>query len=704
MIPNGAPASCNITATGTILANGSLGGSPLLGDVYQIQGTIKAHYVDDDEVSNSTLVVTAPDGIHKVTSGLFLLNAHRRGLNTYAARVAAGYESSGVWVPGTWTWEMNFRDRAGNTCTASGSYDVSPTFDNANGFLRQHAGTLNFVTDGNNQAFWPTGIQWYPMSWYGSVSGSMTYNSAEIPALAHVNVNGTDVEYVSGARFNTSTQPSSVFNQIYICPTGPGSCTYYGDVTIHSSIDLTLPSNGGNYSNVQAYLGFVRDFRAWFGASHPFGYNTTLANAAQFLYQWGNNISRFANHNQYMPQTIGSWLGTGFNTYNYTNTGTRSSAWGLPAVDLWFAAAHAAGIHLVWGGMWISSDPGPCPSYVCTSAEQSNLQHYYAMIAARYGAFYDILELTNESRPPQAWTDTIAAVLNQGVPGINGGAPADPYRHLFTLSFWPPSPGSGYSPSYGPGTANPDANLTVVDMMHATVTGGVQGTNTPIYTFQKISEADNGMHAGCPGNVGNGNTLPRWQGEGETGIGIAPSTVTVVAPNDEANGPRIVDETYVMNQCGFIYFGQPSDFGGIDSARPAVNNTWLDLTQGRRFLQQFMQGLDPDASRLNVTLGGGCAANKCSYAALGSSSHIRIELNSSTGDGRTGIPNAVNGGTITFSVPQPNMTGKWWNPATGSIIGMVASSKKAGTKTFTVPNFNVDMWFQLDSSSASKAQ
>jgi hypothetical protein len=116
---------------------------------------------------------------------------------------------------------------------------------------------------------------------------------------------------------------------------------------------------------------------------------------------------------------------------------------------------------------------------------------------------------------------------------------------------------------------------------------------------------------------------------------------------------------------------------------------------GRTLLQQFMAGLDPAAAPVTVTLGGGCTSG-CSYAALGSSQHIRLVLNSSTGNATTGAPNAVNGGAITVSVPQPNMTGKWWNPTTGALIGTVTTSGTAGNQTFTVPNFNVDIWFQLD--------
>jgi hypothetical protein len=73
-----------------------------------------------------------------------------------------------------------------------------------------------------------------------------------------------------------------------------------------------------------------------------------------------------------------------------------------------------------------------------------------------------------------------------------------------------------------------------------------------------------------------------------------------------------------------------------------------------------------------------------------------LELNSNTGNGTTGVPNTVTAGTVTFNVPQASMTGKWWNTANGSIISTITSSSTAGSQTFTAPNFNVDMWFQLD--------
>ena len=82
--------NCNITATGAVQSDGSVSGSPNLGDVYQIQGTVTANYVDDDEVNTSTIVVTAPDGSESIAiqsvGNLALTFDHRAIDGAYAAR------------------------------------------------------------------------------------------------------------------------------------------------------------------------------------------------------------------------------------------------------------------------------------------------------------------------------------------------------------------------------------------------------------------------------------------------------------------------------------------------------------------------------------------------------------------------------------------------------------------------------------------
>jgi len=673
--------SCNITATGTIQADGSLGGDPFLGDVYQIQGTITANYVDDDEAGNSTVTFTAPDG-HTVTVGMFLLNQHTNGTNTYAARVAAGYVSSGNWMPGMWTWSMNYSDRASNTCTATGSFTVQNAFAPSQGFLRQVGATPNLETDGNGKLFYPTG-----MDWYGS---NGTYGEAEVPALAYVTVSGTAVTYVSGTNFTTQTLPSSVSNAIYLCTAGPGSCTLYPNVTINSSTSLTLGSSGGMYSSpIPAYLFFFRNIGAGFG--HALGYEVTISQAFQFYAQWGTTFDRFPDGQGATVENTGGWLGTGYNEYNW-NAATGVPPWGIPAVDLMFAAAHSAGIHLMFGGPTGDAVSFPCPSYTCTTAEQSNLQNFYAMIAARWGAFYDVLEVQNEGTDvPQTFVDYAGTVLETGVSGIAGGNPADPYGHFFTTSYFPNNP-NYYTSTYGPFSSPlvSDAYLNFVDLPHQ----DNAGDTIPVYEY--IADQIGNVN-GCPGNgTGSygGSTLPRFNGEISWPNGVPPSTQTASAPNNEQNGPRIVDEQAVLNQCGGTVFNAITDQISINSTTPITSPTWYDTMSGRTILQRFMVGLDTSAAPITVTLGGGCASSACSYAALGSSNHIRLVLNSATGNSSTGIPNTVRTGTVTLTVPQSGMTGNWVNPSTGAVISTISPS--SGSQTLSVPSFQYDIYLQLD--------
>jgi hypothetical protein len=671
---------CNITAAGTILEDGSLGGDPFLGDVYQIQGTITADYVDDDEAGNSTVTFTAPDE-HTVTVGMFLLNQHTNGTNTYAVRVAAGYVSSGNWMPGTWTWSMNYSDRASNTCTATGSFTVQNAFAPSQGFLRQVGTTPNLETDGNGRLFFPTGMDWYTAG--GTGSGSI-FGEAAIPALAYVTVSGTAVTYVSGTNFTTQTLPSGLSVAMYLCIGGPGSCTLYPNLTINSSTSITLGSSGGTYANpIPAYLFFFRNLGQSF--NHALSNVVTVAQAARFFAQWGTTFGRFPGG---QGATVESrFLGTGYNDYNWsTTTGT---IFGIPSVDLYFAAMHANGIHTMYGGSNAMSG-APCPSSVCNSTELSNLQNYYAMVSARWGAFYDVLELSNEQAEPQTWADYVGTVLTNGVSGIAGGNPADPYGHFFTNSFFPNNP-SYYSSTYGPFSSGPsDAYLNFVDLPHQ----DNEYQATPVYNY--MTDQTGNVNS-CPGNGSGGyggNTLPRFNGEINWPLGVPPATQTASAPNNEQNGPRFVDEQAVLNQCGGTVFNAITDQISINSTTPITSPTWYDTMSGRTILQRFMVGLDTSAAPITVTLGGGCASSACSYAALGSSNHIRLVLNSATGNSSTGIPNTVRTGTVTLTVPQSGMTGNWVNPSTGAVISTISPS--SGSQTLNVPSFQYDIYLQLD--------
>jgi len=684
--------SCSITATGTIQADGSLGGNPLLGDVYQIQGTTPSeHYVDDDEANNGTVTFTSPGGTNSVTVGMFLLSESTNGVNTYAVRWAAGDEgkaNGSAWLPGTWTWSMNYTDHQSTpyTCTATGSVTVASTWNAGNGFLRNHNNTPNLVTDGNNQLFFPIGFDWYDPYYNGT---NLIWEEAEIPALAYVTVSGTSVTYSSGVQFSTSAEPSNITSNIYLCPSLP-VCTPYFNITINSATSITLPSSGGTYSTpIPAYLGFTRDIGM--SLDHASGaYETTLANAAQFYARWGETFNRLAMNNEGAPTLVtgsGNFLGTGYNGYNWSASG--SEPWGIPAIDAWFAAGHAYGIHFMLGG---PNNVQPCASYSCTSTTLSNLQNLYAYESARWGAFYDALELENEqSNVPQTWVDDIGTVLTNGVSGIAGGNPADPYQHFFTNSFFPNNP-IYYSTTYAPiAMGGTDAYLNLVDLPH--VDGPLPA---PVYEWLS---GNAGMTSRCPGNGSGGlggNTLPRFNGEQGQQLGIAPSSQSASTLNNETNGPRIVTEQLIFNQCGGAVFNAPGDFFGINSTTPIVTNTWYDFNSVP--LLNFMTGLDPAAAPISMTLSGGCASNACSYAALGSSTHVRAVLVSATGNSSTGVSNAVTNPTITLTVPAG--TYKWVNPATGAILasGTTTSGSNSFTYsgTFAGESNPTDIYFQAD--------
>jgi hypothetical protein len=674
---------------GTIQADGSLGGDPLLGDVYQIQGTTPSeNYVDDDEANNGTVTFTSPGGIYSVTVGMFLLNKSVNGVNTYAVRWAAGNvgkANGSAWIPGTWTWSMNYTDHQSTpyTCTETGSVIVASTWNAGNGFLRNYNNTPNLVTDGNNQLFFPTGFDGYIS--YNSDTGaapSPTYGEAEVPALTYVTVSGTSVTYSSGVQFSTAAQPSNITSNIWLCPALP-VCTPYFNVTINSATSITLPSSGGTYSTpIPAYLDFTRNFGV--GYSHPRGYETMIANAAQFYATWGETFNRLSMDNG-SPTIVtgsGNFLGSGYNSYYWSNSG--GAPWGIPAIDQWFAAAHAAGIHLMLGG---PQGNQPCASYSCNSTTLSNLQNLFAYESARWGAFYDVLELGNElENIPQAWVDDVGTLLTNGVSGIAGGNPADPYQHFFTNSYFPSTPGL-YTIPYGPfsGGAS-DPYLNWVDLGH------LDGQSSTVYSWFGSSTS-----SGCPAYPGlGGNTMPRYNGEQAQNIGVAPSSQSASTPNNETNGARIVTEQLIFNQCGGAVFNPPSDFFFINSTTPEVSNTWYDFSTVP--LLNFMSGLDPAAAPLTVTLGGGCGSGDCHYAALGSSTHVRALLVSATGNSFTGVSNTVTNPTITLTVPAG--TYKWVNPATGAVLasGTTTSGSNSFTYsgTFGGASNPPDLYFQAD--------
>jgi hypothetical protein len=458
---------------------------------------------------------------------------------------------------------------------------------------------------------------------------------------------------------------------------------------------MTLGSSGGTLNLVQAYVGFERDLGN--GANHAKGYQATLAQAAQFSMQWGNNFTRFSDGNLDTSIALvanSTFNSSGYNSYNWT-AATGSAKWGIPAIDLQFAAAHAAGQHILWGGP-NALNGMPCSSFSCTSTEKANLQNLFGVISARWGAFYDVLEITNEQSSStgmnQTFVDYVGAVLETGVSGIAGGNPADPYGHFFTTTYFPNNP-TYFSPTFGPFSSPyvSDAYLNFVEVPHLDNLSGQT-------VYRWMANENTGSNA-CPGSSGyGGTTLPRYNGEEATSVGIAPSTSSASAPNNEVNGPRIVDEQMVFNQCGGGYFGSLNDQLAFNSSTPVVLSSWYDYGLGRTVLQRFLVGLDTAAAPITVTLGGGCAGSACTYAALGSSTHVRAVLVSATGNSATGVSNAVTNPTITLTVPAG--TYQWVNPATGAVLasGTTTSGSNSFTYsgTFGGASQPTDIYFQAD--------
>jgi hypothetical protein len=681
--------------------------TPNLGDVYQIQGTTPSeNYTDDDEANNGYVVFTNTATGKSITVGMFLLNQHVNGVNTFAVRWAAGNAgsaNSNVWTSGAWTWAMTYADHQTTpyTCTATGSVTVSGTHGAANGFLRQYSNTPNVTTDLNSALFFPMGQNWY----FGYFNGTNTlFGQAALPLEAVANISsGGAVTYVSGTPFNNTTQASSVTPQVYVCPSAtPYYCTPWWNVTVNSTTSLTINSyTGGALTGVNVWLAFVRDTAT--GGGHPLGDAASLTSAAQLFTQWDYNFNRYTDTQSESFIISTTFNNPKYNDYNW-NVTPGSTKFGIPAMDLYFAAFHNAGGHQVYGGPDFIGDQ-PCPSYTCSANQLQNLQNNWAYIAARWGAFVDVFEVSNElADQPQTWIDYIGQTLYAGVTGVAGGNPADPYGHFFTTSWFvnnSASPAS-YSPTYGPvgstawGTA--DAYLNAIDIPHQDAEG-----TTAIYSYlvDNLTNVNN-----CPGNGTGGLRGNNWfaiNTENALPLGRAPASQSGTAPNDETNGGRIVNESYVLNQCGSAAFNDLTDALGINSTTPQVGYSWYDYLQGPYQIGQFMSGLDAAAVPITVSLGGGCGL--CSSSAMGSNTHIRALIVSNSGN-TAGVPNMVTSPTITLTVPNASMTCNWWNPVTGATTACTVPGSGSQTLTYSgtlggssYATSPPEIWLALDQSS-----
>lgn len=694
-------ATCSITGTGPIQADGTLGvGNPNLGDVYQIQGTTPSeNYVDDDEANNGTVTFTSPNSV-SVTVGMFLLNQSVNGTNTFAVRFAAGFQSKGTWVPGAWTWSMNYTDHQGTpyTCTATGSFTVASSWNAANGFLRQYSTTPNLYTDGQNTStlFVPLGEN----SWNVPFASNLNiYGYADIPCAFNGTVTGgTTLTFNTGlygcSSISTQTLPSGVTVGVYLCtsPLGtPPACTPYWNSTINSSTQITLSSSASNTTYV-AVQGWVRDVHV---GNRAVPYEVTLPNAAAFYAAFGETFARYldgnsGNHNLLMS----TYLGTGYNSYNWSTANSLTTPlFGIPSIDAWFPAAHAAGIHTSYTEYELSAICGS--SYVCTSTTKANLLNMFTYISARWGAFVDVWEMTNEqANMPQTFVDYVGNLFATGATGYAGGNPADPYSHFYTTTYFPNNP-SNYSPTYGPLGTNTDNLLTLIDLYHIDSASG-----QPPYEWFG-DEATNTIR--CPGNGTGGlrgNNWPAFQGEGAFPLGIAPATQSASTPNNEVNGIRIAAEQMAFNQCGNNFFNPLAGSMGINATTPTVAVSWFDEASASANVAAFMGKLDIGAVPLTVTMGGGCASN-CANAFLGSSTRVRGTLVVSTGNSSTGVPSTVTNPSVTVTVPTGATNGTWVNPQTGATLASFTTTAGSQTLTYTgsiggSASAPTDLWLALD--------
>ena len=570
--------TCSNVTHGVLQSGGSLGSdTPRLGDVYAVRWSNAYSYADDDQGSPSTITVCpgssicAPGAAHSITSGVFqagpnLTDTPAGANNPFGANLKAGFSwSSGIgstptWTPGTWTWSLLYQDRLGNTCSASNQFTVLPSWNPGHGFLRPCAtNAVNFCTDGDGKAFWGTGYNWYPLNEYAATGWSLT--TAGVPAHMRATLNTTtgDLAWASGVQF-IYPAPGGSISAYVVCNTDFYDATTYWGISLNSATDATVNTsqqlvlgNGAVSGTVDCWQGWVRNLGV--SGNHADSYQVPLSTAAQILSENGEHLIRFSNNNAEMPSldiqsgSSGSngtgWLSSGYNLYKETSPASALSsnsynAGGLPTLDIWYAAANAAGIHNLLGGFVLHdaannpADDGNCPSYVCNGPTgASNLQYYWAMLAARYAAFGPIWEFLNEAYgaliPGTAWVNSVATTLNAGVSGIMcapscGGSPApvptDPYSNLMTLNT---SGAANYAVSPG------DTNLKELDLDHS---ASLEASDyTELTNINSIVSSLVGTE--CVGHIA-ACSAPRFQGEviGTNGYGgTIPGSQSRTAPN-----------------------------------------------------------------------------------------------------------------------------------------------------------------------------
>ena len=341
-----------------------------------------------------------------------------------------------------------------------------------------------------------------------------------------------------------------------------------------------------------------------------------------------------------------STLGTNNNVYLAGNAGATSTA-GSMTWDALLRVTAANGLH-----EWCTPINNPYAfiaggNVFASTATTQEYMHAWQYIVNRYGAYCDVWELGNELLPVPAFMNTLASWVKQ----------QDPYKHLTAISY--------------PGAA-PVANLDLQSdhnylsyTVNPTLTLAGQIVNWINAQENKMGSApiifgEAGLGSGISDPPAN-EDFRQWQN-----VSFFNQAFESVWPNHICNG-----------------------FGG-------ANTECVDTAQLAQMavFSTFAGSVDPAATKLSVSLGGGANGQLLSGWALGSSSDVAgYILNVSN-------RKVVHGAVIKLNVPAANMAGEWIAPSTGALIATFTTAASPGSQTFTIPDFsatpqNGDIWLRL---------
>lgn len=698
MALRGATCGSLTTPNGTTLAQGA---------VLQVQWVDPtAGYVDDDQGAPSLVTVTGPSG-QTVYVGVYQTGpgvAEAQATSPMGFNVAAGFVSASTYAVGAWYWSLAYQNRAASyTCTAGGhgtggDFTVTSAWAPGYGFIRQQAGTLNLITDGNGKLFTGVGFNMYP-----NIFNNFTQAALPAQMTATLNTTTGDLAWVSGATFSTASQPSGVYNWAEACSPNSGdgtnNCTIYWNTTVNSTTDETVNlsnkvviGNGASSGTVTAWAGLEQDHGI--GGSNPTTrYAVTLAQAAARMGASGVNLSRSSDNNNGQPALFpvdkSGWLATGYNLYCQVATSVSNCYAGMPTMDLWMQAENASGVHPVLG-IFAGNDE-PCAYSGCTAAQISNLKYYMFDIIQRYGAYGPMIELNNEVSSEAGmnatWISYLTGVLASGLSGTmcapscpGTPPPADPYQNLVSVSDWPPYDDTPFCTTIT--TCFPNSN-TFVEHNHGVGEGATD--------YQILGDFITSFVTNAHFQSGS---LPGFNGEvATTGMGTLPGSQTASAPVWNPNVIRIGWWASGILQIAGNYFDDYSEIVGLNSVTPNftpyITQVSTDLYRQAAIYQGFM-GTDHGLTKITTGLSFACTGGCSGSAALAGLS----DTNGNTKVYMTNSANAslISGSTLTVTLPAATSTCQWVNPFTGKIT--VVSCTPGISNVLTIPDFTVDMAFE----------